>query len=209
MVLVDGHPFYRHGLRELLIEHHIEVAGEAGSGERAIELVAQTAPDVIVSDLDLPGIGGVETTRRLTASAPMARVLILAVATSDETVVEAIMAGACGYLLKDAPAEQIAAAIRAAYSGDALLSPGIAAMLLDRLRTRERERELAQTPDGLSERELEVLKLIGAGKDNAEIAAMLFLSTSTVKTHISNILLKLQMDNRIQAAVYASRRGLL
>jgi two-component system NarL family response regulator len=208
VLLVDDHPLFRHGVRDLLTEQGFQVA-EAASGEDALELAAKMVPHVVIMDLSMPGMGGVEATRRLTAGAPLARVLVLTLSDDEGSVVEAIMAGACGYLMKDSSLVEIASAVRAAHDGGSILSPNISAMLLDRLRIAEQKsRKPEDHGGGLADREVEVLRLLAQGKNNAQIAEELFVSPSTVKTHVSNILTKLQIGNRIQAAVYATRRGM-
>jgi DNA-binding NarL/FixJ family response regulator len=210
VVLVDDHDLFRTGLRNLLEEQGVQVVGEAENGQAALRLVADLAPDVVLMDLNMPGISGVETTRRLTGMAPLARVLVLTISVDDDDVMSAVMAGACGYLLKDASIEDLIAGIRAAAAGESLISPQIATKLLQRLRAKTTSEQAAETIRAeLSHREIEVLKLIANGKDNAQIAQDLFISPKTVKNHISNILMKLQIDNRIQAAVYAVRSGLV
>jgi DNA-binding NarL/FixJ family response regulator len=193
----------------LLEDQGLQVVGEADNGRAALQLVAELAPDVVVMDLKMPGLTGVETTRQVSSIAPRTRVVVLTISADDDDVMAALLAGACGYLLKDSSIDQLVAGIHAAASGESLISPQIAAKVLQRLR--------AQTPDTaartirteLSARELEVLRLIAIGKDNAEIARDLFISPKTVKNHISNILMKLQIENRIQAAVYAVRSGIV
>jgi DNA-binding NarL/FixJ family response regulator len=204
VVLVDDHAFYRHGLADLLQRSEIEVVGEASNGLAAIETVERTSPDVVVMDLNMPRLSGVETTRRLTKQNPSTRVLVLSVSAEEADVLDAILAGASGYLLKDAPVEDVAAGIRAAVAGESLISPKIATMLMARVRDRERE-EAGQpkASPSLSERELEVLDLVAQGKANPEIAERLFIGETTVRNHISSILTKLQVDNRVQAAVRA------
>jgi NarL family two-component system response regulator LiaR len=175
-----------------------------------VRLGLELAPDVIVMDLNMPGLTGVEATRRIVAAAPLSRVVVLTISDQDSDVLDAIVAGACGYLLKDASIEDLLRGIRAAAVGESLISPHIAAKVLQRVRS------ASTLPGGaeairseLSEREIEVLKLIANGKDNAEIARELYISPKTVKNHISNILMKLQIENRIQAAVYAVRSGIV
>jgi DNA-binding NarL/FixJ family response regulator len=193
----------------LLEDQGLQVVGEADNGRAALQLVAELAPDVVVMDLKMPGLTGVETTRQVSSIAPRTRVVVLTISADDDDVMAALLAGACGYLLKDSSIDQLVAGIHAAAGGESLISPQIAAKVLQRLR--------AQTPDTaartirteLSARELEVLRLIAIGKDNAEIARDLFISPKTVKNHISNILMKLQIENRIQAAVYAVRSGIV
>jgi two-component system nitrate/nitrite response regulator NarL len=210
VLLVDDHDLFRTGLRNLLEEQGVNVVGEAENGQNALRLVAELAPDVVIMDLNMPGLSGVETTRRLTGMAPLTRVLVLTISVDDEDVIKAVMAGACGYLLKDASIEDLIAGIRAAAAGESLISPQIAAKLLQRLRAKTTSEEAAKTiRTELSDREIEVLKLIANGKDNAQIARELFISPKTVKNHISNILMKLQIENRIQAAVYAVRSGIV
>jgi DNA-binding NarL/FixJ family response regulator len=161
-------------------------------------------------DLKMPGLSGVETTRKMTGAAPLTRVVILTISADDEDVMDAVMAGACGYLLKDSTIEQLIAGIRAAAAGESLISPQIASKLLQHLRAHSTDADAAKTIRvALSDRELEVLRLIANGKDNAVIARELFISPKTVKNHISNILMKLQIENRIQAAVYAVRSGIV
>jgi DNA-binding NarL/FixJ family response regulator len=210
VLLVDDHGLFRRGLRELLEEHGLAIVGEAASGEEAVELAAKLAPDVVVMDLNMPGISGVEATRRLAERSPAARVVVLTISADDSDLVEAIVAGACGYVLKDAAIEQILLGIRAAASGESLISPRIAGRLLERVRLDdERARNAERLQTELSERELEVLALLARGKDNREIATELYVSPPTVKNHISSILAKLHMENRIQAAVYAAKTGLV
>jgi DNA-binding NarL/FixJ family response regulator len=207
VVVVDDHDIFRSGLAGLLTEHALDVVGEASSGEKAIKMVDEVAPDVVVMDLSLPGMSGIEAIHELSNSAPRTRVLVLTISGSDADVTEAILAGACGYLLKDASIEEIIAGISAAAAGESLISSKIAGTLLERIRTSSTD----NGEDGaeLSEREVEVLRKVAEGKDNLEIAEELFISPNTVKNHISNILAKLQMENRIQAAVYAVRRGIV
>ena len=209
VVLADDHDMFRTALRQLLEENvPLRVVGEAATGEGAVTQVREQAPDVVVMDLAMPGLGGVEATRLIIDEAPHTSVVVLTVSEEASDVVDAIVAGACGYLLKSASIEELIAGIRAAAAGDALISPGIAGRLL----THVREQAVPASPSPstqLSARELDVLKLVAEGKDNAEIAAELFISPKTVKNHISNILMKLQISNRIQAAVYAVRRGIV
>jgi DNA-binding NarL/FixJ family response regulator len=208
--VVDDHDLFRTGLRNLLEEQGVNVVGEAENGESAIRLTSDLAPDVVIMDLNMPGVGGVETTRRLSSLAPLSRVVVLTISVDDDDVMNAVMAGACGYLLKDSSIQELIAGIRAASEGESLISPQIAAKVLQRLRAQSKDVDAAETIRAeLSDRELQVLKLIANGKDNAQIARELFISPKTVKNHISNILMKLQIENRIQAAVYAVRSGIV
>jgi DNA-binding NarL/FixJ family response regulator len=207
---VDDHDLFRTGLRTLLEEQEVDVVGEAETGTRALEQIRETAPEVVVMDLNMPGISGVEATRQIAMIAPLTRVLVLTISDQDADVMDAILAGACGYLLKDSSIDELMAGIRAAAAGESLVSPAIASKVLQRLRaTSLSPREAETIRSELSDREIQVLKLIANGKDNAMIAAELHISPKTVKNHISNILMKLQIDNRIQAAVYAVRSGIV
>ena len=210
VLLVDDHDLFRTGLRNLLDEQGVQVVGEAATGAEALRLTRELAPDVIVMDLNMPGMSGVEATRHITAVAPLTRVLVLTISDQDGDVMDAILAGACGYLLKDASIQELMRGIQSAALGESLISPHIASKVLQRVRASTTSPTIAETiRSELSDREIEVLKLIANGKDNAMIAAELHISPKTVKNHISNILMKLQIDNRIQAAVYAVRSGIV
>ena len=210
VVLVDDHDLFRTGLRNLLEEHGgVQVLAEAVNGAEAVKLVRELAPDVVVMDLNMPTMSGVDATRHITAQSPLTRVIVLSISDEDTDVMDAIVAGACGYLLKDSSISEVVTGIRSAAVGASLISPAIASKVLQRVRATTADTDIAETiRTELSDRELEVLKLIANGKDNAQIAAELVISPKTVKNHISNILMKLQMQNRIQAAVYAVRSGL-
>ena len=210
VLLVDDHDLFRTGLRNLLETQGLEIVGEAATGAEAIAHVSETSPDVVVMDLNMPSMGGVEATRHIVEIAPLSRVVVLTISDEDSDVTDAILAGACGYLLKDASIQELVAGIRAAARGEALISPHIAGKVLQRVRATSAHSGIeALIRTELSEREIEVLKLIANGQDNALIAAELHISPKTVKNHISNILMKLQIDNRIQAAVYAVRSGIV
>jgi DNA-binding NarL/FixJ family response regulator len=204
VVLVDDHPVYRQGLAKLLVECGVDVVAQAGNGVDALKIVEDTAPDVVVMDLNMPGMSGVEVTRRLTERTPASRVLVVSVSAQEDDVTEAILAGASGYVLKDGPVEEVVAGIQAAAAGESLISPRVASMLLRRIRTDEPARVDALAIP-LSERELQVLQLVAEGKGNHEIGELLFIGQSTVRNHISSILMKLQVENRVQAAVRAVR----
>jgi DNA-binding NarL/FixJ family response regulator len=210
VLLVDDHDLFRTGLRNLLEEQGVHVVGEADTGTEALKQVREVAPDVVVMDLNMPGISGVEATRQISMIAPLTRVLVLTISDQDGDVMDAIYAGACGYLLKDASIQELMQGIHAAAVGESLVSPTIAAKVLQRLRASSASQHEAATIESeLSDREIQVLKLIANGKDNAQIAGDLHISPKTVKNHISNILMKLQIENRIQAAVYAVRSGIV
>jgi len=210
VLIVDDHDLFRTGLRNLLEEQGVQIVGEAVSGGEAVRAVRELAPDVVVMDLSMPGMDGVEATRHIASAAPLSRVVMLTISDNDADVMDAILAGACGYLLKDSSIQELMAGIQAASRGESLISPAIAAKVLQRVRATRAQPETASTIKAeLSGREIDVLKLIANGKDNALIAAELHISPKTVKNHISNILTKLQIDNRIQAAVYAVRSGIV
>jgi DNA-binding NarL/FixJ family response regulator len=210
VLLVDDHDLFRTGLRTLLEEQGLNIVGDAENGEVALRLVEELAPDVVVMDLKMPGLTGVETTRKIADMAPLTRVVVLTISVDDDDVTAAVMAGACGYLIKDSKMPELIAGIRAAAEGHSLISPQIASKLLQQVRAHTADASAAETIRAqLSDRELEVLRLIANGKDNADIARELFISPKTVKNHISNILMKLQIENRIQAAVYAVRSGIV
>jgi len=210
VLLVDDHDLFRTGLRNLLEEQGVTIVAEAGSGGEAVRAVRDLAPDVVIMDLNMPGMNGVEATRHIVASAPLTRVLVLTISDQDGDVMDAILAGACGYLMKDASIQELLRGLRSAAVGESLISPQIAAKVLQRVRASSTQPEIEKAIRAeLSDREIEVLKLIANGKDNAQIAAELHISPKTVKNHISNILMKLQIDNRIQAAVYAVRSGIV
>jgi DNA-binding NarL/FixJ family response regulator len=210
VLIVDDHDLFRNGLRNLLEGEGVQIVGEAAAGQEALRIVREVAPDVVVMDLNMPGMGGVEATRHISTIAPLTRVLMLTISDEDNDVIDAILAGACGYLLKDASIQDLMTGIRAASHGESLISPTIAAKVLQRVRASSTQPEIERTIRAeLSQREIEVLKLIANGKDNAMIARELHISPKTVKNHISNILMKLQIDNRIQAAVYAVRSGIV
>jgi DNA-binding NarL/FixJ family response regulator len=209
VMLVDDHDLFRTGLRNLLEEQGVHIVAEASDGAIALNLVLELAPDVVVMDLNMPGMNGIDATREIVRVAPLTRVVVLTISDQDEDVMDAIVAGACGYLLKDSSIQDLMEGIRAASVGEALISPHIAAKVLQRIRATSVSPAHATGGPELSDRETEVLRLIANGKDNADIAQDLHISPKTVKNHISNILMKLQIENRIQAAVYAVRRGLV
>jgi DNA-binding NarL/FixJ family response regulator len=209
VVLVDDHPVYRAGLARLLRESGVDIVAEVPNGEAALRAVEEMAPDVVVMDLNMPGMSGLEATRRLVAQSPATRVLVVSVSAQEADVTDAILAGASGYVLKEAPVEEVVAGIQAAAAGQSLISPRIATMLLQRIRDAGGSVDVDLAPANLSARELEVLSLMAEGKSNHEIADVLVISPSTVHNHISSILMKLQVENRVQAAVRAVRERLI
>ena len=208
IVVVDDHQLFRTGLAELLEQEGLHIVGTAGDGESALALVAETAPDVVLMDLDMPGLSGLETTREISRIAPRTRVVVLTVSADEQTVVDAIAAGAHGYLLKGTSLTSLVGGIKAAVAGESLMSSSIAAKLFARLGTEPGARD-GQAVSNLSQREIEILKLIATGKHNGEIAEQLLISPHTVRNHVSNILLKLQMANRIEAAAYAIKHDMV
>jgi DNA-binding NarL/FixJ family response regulator len=209
VLIVDDHDLFRTGLRALLEEEGFEVADSA-SGPAAVRRAPSFAPDVVVMDMNMPDISGVEATPLMLKASPLTSVLMLTIATDDTRVVDAVRAGASGYLLKDAQLAEIAAGIRAAAAGHCAIAPRVASALLQSVRSADSAPAGAELPRGpdLSVRELQVLALLSDGCDNPEIAARLFLSQSTVKNHVSKVLEKLGVDNRVQAATFAVRHGL-
>jgi len=206
VLIADDHPIVRKGIRALLAtEADIEVVGEAADGKEAIEKAERLRPDIILMDLVMPGMDGIEAIRRITARQPETRILVLTSFAEDEKVFPALKAGALGYLLKDSSPEELVRAIHQVHRGESSLSPAIARKLLQEI-SRPPARPLS--PEPLTERELEVLRLIARGKSNREIAGELVISEATVRTHVSNILGKLQLASRTQAALYALREGI-
>jgi DNA-binding NarL/FixJ family response regulator len=210
VLVVDDHDLFRSGLRKVLEGREMSVVGEAMSGEEAVRLVGELAPDVVLMDLRMPGIGGLEATKQIVSIAPLTRILVLTVSDADEDVIDAILAGACGYLVKDSSLDELVRGIELTAAGESAVSPTVATKLLDRVRATTPDADCAARINSeLSQREIEVLMLIANGKDNAEIGRELVISPKTVKNHISSILAKLEVENRIQAAVYAVRAGLV
>lgn len=206
VLLVDDHVIVRRGIRALLeTEEDILVVGEAQDGQEALARVRDLHPDVILLDLLMPRMDGIEVTRRVVTADPDARILILTSFAADEGVFPAIRAGALGYLLKDTGPEALVSAIRQVHAGESSLSPTIARKLLQEI---SRPPSGPPTPDPLSEREGDVLRAVARGMSNQEIAEALSISEATVRTHVSNILSKLHLASRIQAALYALREGL-
>ena len=205
--IVDDHPIVRRGIKDLLeTEPGIEVLGEATNGQEAISGIAAAQPDLILMDLVMPEMDGIEATRQIKARWPEVRVLVLTSFASDEKVFPAIKAGALGYLIKDTGPNELVRAIRQVHAGQVILHPLIAQKLLTEVSTPS---EAPPTPEPITEREMDVLKLIARGLSNQEIAETLVISVATVYTHVSNILGKLHLASRTQAALYALRAGLV
>ena len=212
ILLVDDQPLFREGLRTLLsVQSDFEVVGEAGNGEDAIRLVRSLLPSVVLMDLQMPVLDGVAATRRLHDEQPDCRVIVLTTFDDDEMVFDGLRAGAVGYLLKDAPSEKLAEAIRVAARGESFLQPSVAAKVVAEFArlTRKPVGTVNSVIEPLSERELEILRLIARGASNREIAGTLFLAEGTVKNHVTNILGKLEARDRTQAALKAKDSGLI
>jgi two-component system, NarL family, response regulator LiaR len=208
VLLVDDHAVVRKGLRALFErEPGIEVVGEAEDGERAVLMVERLRPDVILMDLEMPGIGGVEATRQISERQPDSKIVVLTSHAAEEDVFPALRAGALGYLLKHSAPDDVVRAIRQAHGGETVLHPAIARIVLREL-NRPAQPSQRQTTDPLSGRELEVLRLLARGMSNQEIADTLVVGEATVRSHVSAILRKLQLASRTQAALYALREGL-
>jgi NarL family two-component system response regulator LiaR len=206
VIIVDDHAIVRQGLRTYLdLQPDIEVVGEAANGSEAIALARETLPDIVLMDLVMPNTDGVEATRAITVLSPSTRVIVLTSFSEDEKVFASIKAGAQGYLMKDVLPAELVRAIRTVHRGEAQLDPEIARKLMQEFTNPQ-----PTTPKhDLTERELEVLRLIAQGKSNKDISDELVLSEKTVKTHVSNILQKLHLSDRTQAAVYALRQKIV
>jgi DNA-binding NarL/FixJ family response regulator len=209
LLIVDDQALFREGLRTLLsVQPGMEVVGEAGNGEEALRRSADLQPDVVLMDLQMPVLDGAAATRRLKAQQPSARVIVLTTFDDDENVFEGLRAGAVGYLLKDTPSSKLVEAIRLAARGESFLEPSVAAKVVSEFaRLSPRPAEALAEP--LSEREIEVLRLVARGESNREIAAELVIAEGTVKNHLTNILAKLNVSDRTEAAVKARELGLI
>ena len=212
ILLVDDQPLFREGLRTLLsVQPDFEVVGEAGNGEEAISLAHKLLPSVVLMDLQMPVLDGVAATRRLHQELPDCRVIVLTTFDDDEMVFDGLRAGAIGYLLKDAPSEKLGEAVRSAARGESFLQPSVAAKVVAEFArlTNKPAMNSRALVEPLSDRELEILSLIADGASNREIAGTLFLAEGTVKNHVTNILGKLGVRDRTQAALKARDTGLI
>ncbi len=209
VLIVDDHQVVRQGLRTFLELHEdIDVVGEAGDGAQAVEMVQQLAPDVVLMDLVMPRLDGINATRQVKALGGATRVIALTSFTEDDKVFPAIQAGASSYLLKDVSPDDLVEAIRAVHHGEARLAPNIARKLMEQVAQQASPKREAPAEE-LTERELEVIRLVAKGYSNQTIGQQLFISDKTVKTHISNILGKLNLEDRTQLAIYAIKNGLV
>jgi len=211
VLIADDQPLYRRGLEVVLhTEEHIEVVGEAENGEEAIAKAEELAPDVVLMDVRMPAVDGIEATRRIVGSGSPARIIILTTYDIDEYVFAALRAGASGFMLKDVRPAELAEGVRVVARGDALLAASVTRRLLDHfVRALPDPDDALPGLDELTEREVEVLRLVAAALSNTEIAERLYVSEPTVKTHVSAVLRKLGLRDRVQAAVYAYEVGLV
>lgn len=216
VVLVDDHSLMRQGISTILsAQADIEVVGEASSGEEALEVVRLTQPDVVCMDVEMPGIGGLEATRQLVSDTEVtAHILMLTTFEREDYLLAALDAGASGFLLKNARPEHLVDGVRSIAAGEALLAPELTRAVIERAVARDRAESTATAsisviPDELTEREVEVLRLMAEGLSNDEIAAALVIGRATVKTHVSNVLMKLSLRDRVQAVAFAYRSGLV
>ncbi len=212
VVVVDDQGMVRSGFRSLLeSEPDLDVVGEAANGEEAVEVVSRLAPDVTLMDIRMPVLDGIAATRAILEAGVDTRVLVLTTFDLDEYVFEALRAGASGFLLKDAPADELAAAIRVVATGESLLAPGVTRRVIDAFVRRGGPAAPAPDPDlaRLTPRELEVLGLLARGLSNLDIARKLFVSEATTKTHVSNVLAKLGLRDRVQAVIHAYEHGVV
>ncbi|GLW95997.1 response regulator transcription factor [Microtetraspora sp. NBRC 16547] len=213
VLIVDDHALIRRSLElALSAEDDIEVVGEASDGQEAVELADRLLPDVVLMDVRMPRQDGIEATRRIKESVPSTRIVMLTVSDEEEDLFEAIKAGATGYLLKDVQIDEVPDAVRGVHEGQSLINPAMAAKLISEFQhmsRKEAERPPQLPVPRLTEREMEVLRLVAKGMNNREIAKDLFISENTVKNHVRNILEKLQLHSRMEAVVYAVRERLL
>ncbi len=212
VLIVDDHELFRRGLNMVLeAEEGIEVVSEAADGDEAVTKVEETAPDVVLMDVRMPRVDGIESTRRIREAFPSTRIIMLTVSDEEDDLYEAVKAGANGYLLKEISIEEVADAVRAVMHGQSLISPSMASKLLSEFGSLARRAAEPDVVPGteLSERETEVLRQVAIGLTNEEIAQELGLTEGTVKNHISNILMKLQLRSRIEAAILAANAKLL
>ncbi|WP_432861189.1 response regulator [Microbispora rosea] len=211
ILLADDQPLVRSGLRVLIADHpDLDVVGEAATGSEAVRLVGELGPDVVVMDIRMPGMDGIEATRRITAGAATTRVLVLTTFDEDDHVYGALRAGASGFVVKDMALDDILAAIRVVAAGDALIAPSVTRRLIaDFVRRPGTAQRSARPIEGITEREREVLTLVGRGRSNTEIAQDLFITVATAKSHVSRLLTKLGARDRVQLVISAYEMGLV
>jgi DNA-binding NarL/FixJ family response regulator len=213
VLVVDDHAHFRRGLQMVLgAEDDIEVVGEASDGTEALKVAAETTPDIVLMDVRMPRRGGIDATMAIKDAVPSTKIIMLTISDEEGDLFDAIKAGAMGYLLKEISIEEVASAVRAVFTGQSLISPSMASKLLNEFATMVRkddDRQQQVPTPRLTDREMEVLKLVAKGMNNRDIAKKLFISENTVKNHIRNILEKLQLHSRMEAVVYAVREKLL
>ncbi|HEY3247215.1 MAG TPA: response regulator transcription factor [bacterium] len=210
ILIADDHALFRRGVRRVMeTSPEIEVVGEASSGEEAVRLVGDLAPDIVLCDVQMPRLSGLEAARMITSTSPRTRVIMLTVHADEEYLFEAIKAGAMGYLLKDSTPEELMHAIRIVHGGEGLLPPTMAAKVMREFARNQETKPLAEVLTPLTPREVEILQHVTGGLANKEIGQRLGISERTVKNHLSNIMEKLHVNSRTQAAVYALRTGLV
>ena len=212
VVIADDHVLYRRGLQTVVMqEDDIDIVGEAGDGQEAIDRTVELLPDVVLMDVRMPRTSGIQACAAIKGLVPSTKIIMLTMSDEESDLYEAVKAGANGYLLKDVPAEEIAAGIKAVYNGDSLISPSMASKLLAEFAQISRREEETPNPHApkLTAREVEVLRLVARGMGNRDIGQQLFISENTVKNHVRNILEKLQLHSRMEAAMYAVRENLL
>nr|WP_237089513.1 response regulator transcription factor [Nocardioides dokdonensis] len=210
VMVVDDQELFRRGLTMLLgIEGGIEVVGEAGDGIEGTTMAASVAPDVVLLDIRMPKRTGIEACRAIKEAVPSAKIIMLTVSDEEADLYEAVKSGASGYLLKDSSIEEVAQAVRVVADGQSLISPSMAVKLIDEFKQMSKPERVSGPGLRLTERELEVLRLVAKGMNNREIAKQLFISENTVKNHVRNILEKLQLHSRMEAVMYAVREKLL
>ncbi|MBN1856476.1 MAG: response regulator transcription factor [Dehalococcoidia bacterium] len=207
ILIADDHPVVREGLSAMLErQEDMEVVGDAADGAAAVTICEKTKPDVVLMDLRMPEMDGVQAMRQISEKQPTIKFIVLTTFDTDDYIFKGIEAGARAYLLKDSPREELFKAIRAVYRGESLIQPSIAMKVLDRFATLSRQ---SQPPELLSEREMEVLRLMATGAANKTIAARLFISESTVKTHVQSIFQKLDVNDRTEAVTHALQKGII
>ena len=213
VVIADDHVLYRRGLQMVVSQDEdIVIVGEAGDGKEAVDRTVELLPDVVLMDVRMPHTSGIQACQTIKALVPSTKIIMLTMSDEESDLYEAVKAGANGYLLKDVPGEEIADGVRAVHHGDSLISPSMASKLLAefaQMSKRQGERPTGVGAPRLTDRELEVLRLVARGMANKEIAHQLFISENTVKNHVRNILEKLQLHSRMEAAMYAVRENLL
>jgi RNA polymerase sigma factor (sigma-70 family) len=210
ILLVDDHVLFREGLFSLMQRwDDFDVVGEASTGEQAVSMCRDLLPDLVLMDVAMPVMNGLEATRQITRELPTTRVVMLTVSEDDESLFEAIKSGAAGYILKDAPSRRLHDQLRGVMRGESPLSGAVATKMLIEFNRQSEKQAAPDVDEPLTEREQQVLKLVSEGMSNQEIAEALYLSENTVKKHIRNILQKLHLNNRVQAAVFAAREGMI